>query len=339
MTTQRIPVMQRFLRFCMILLGVGFVLTEMTFSTLGSLKASTDVYAYGMVAAGIFVIAAEAFMAHRTAELRTEKNELWIGGAALWVGLFIFAMYFTATGANVRTEAATASRVYGYVKRENSEKATAELERDLVEAEATIKRIDAVPIDDGGKQRGVRPVKSIKTDGRYIKTEGCPESSPKAASWSAGMRAVCQEYGYAVERENAQVAKAQIHAKLAQARDKLDNTAVVLDKNSHDASLLVKAGMSPDSARFAVALFFGALLNLASSMIWFYIPSRADLQRKYLHDDPKANATQAAGLPHNVHVHVGQQAQAQPPQSQVLVLNEKDEALRRWAETIPAKPN
>lgn len=299
----RIPITMRFLRFCMIVLGLGFVATEMTFSTLGSLKSNADVYAYGMVAAGIIVIAAEAFMAHRSAELRAEKNELWIGGACLWVGLFIFAMYFTATGANVRTEAATATRVAGWTKRDSVEQTTAELTEKRRILSDTVKSMALATLSDGATSWKLRPLGSVENDGRYKASKNCSDAR------NAGQRAVCQEHSMASTLASKETELKETEAKLEASRNRLDNTAVVLNKNAHDASLLVGLGMSPDGARFAVSLFFGALLNLASSLIWFYIPSRADLFRKH-RDGAKPMDVTAPGAPHAVHVHVGQQTQA-----------------------------
>lgn len=302
-----------------ILIACGLIVMaiEMFLSANGAIKTNTAMlYAVPMAVLGITAVAVEAIAMHYSVHFRQRKA---YGNTAIalsvWFVFTIIGFYFTVAGAQIRTENNAATRVAGFVKRATSEKGEAELTRDKEMLTNQIASLQTGMIVDGGAARKVRPVAAIEADGRYLKSGKCANIDPA----NSGQRTVCQEYASAKDLADKQADLKTVTSKLEAARDKLNNTDVVISKTSADASLLTNAGMTPEGAMLTVSIFIGIALHLSTALIWFAVPSMADLHEAQ--EKPAAVSPPMHHQPVNVYVQpapVHVQAPAPAPQQLLL---------------------
>jgi hypothetical protein len=294
-------------------------------------------YAVVLACIGVAVIAFEGICMHEYSRLATRGDDRRAIALSLWVVCFVLGMLFTTVGIKARGEANQAIKVAGWTKRDNVEQSTAELTEKRRILTDTVKGMAAATLTDGVSTWKVRPVGSVENDGRYKASKNCSDAK------TAGQRTVCQEHSMASTLAAKEAELKETEAKLEASRGKLENTDVVVSKTATDAGIFVDMGMSPKAASYIIAGIVALLLHGVTSFGFFIIPRLDDDEP---HTATAVSQTATPSLPGNVHFHVSQ-APAQPAPSviqqplpsQVLVLNEKDEALRRWAENIPSKPN
>jgi hypothetical protein len=318
---------RRMVRYLAIVCIFVLVLAEMFFSGSGAFR-SNPVWEYAVVLAciGVAVIAFEGICMHEYSRLANKGDDKRAIALSLWVVCFVLGMLFTTVGIKARGEANQAVKVAGWTKRDNVEQTTAELTEKRRILTDTVKGMSVATFTDSVKTWKLRTIGEIENDGRYKTSNKCADTK------TAGQRAVCAEHSLASTHAAKELELHDVEVRLEASRKKLDSTDVVVSKTATDAGIFVDMGMSPKAASYIIAGIVAILLHGVTSFGFFIIPRLDD-------DEPTTAAV--SGSPHAVHVHVGQQTQApaSASPSQVLVLNEKDEALRRWAETIPQKPN
>jgi hypothetical protein len=283
-----------------------------------------------------------AACAHMLPETWIDRERAWFGFyLLLMVGAFPWAFYFDFMAISSIFDKAQAQASTQHKTRVNREKTEGELTEELRRLDDQLKV--AMTLVDGGASRSVRPLKVIEADGRYLASGKCANIDPK----SAGQRTICQEHSFAVDRAKKEAEREKVKGEIVAQRDRLENTVATV---SDDVAGAKRFAQVMGWSRSTTTLWLPIILTLFAEFIAVAMPIAAGYTSKKrdlrLRQDAtsQTNATPMAtgqSLPHNVHVHVSQAPAQAPPASpgQVLVLNEKDEALRRWAEALPSKPN
>lgn len=287
---------KRMVRYLAITCIFVLVLAEMFFSGSGAFR-SNPVFEYAIVLAciGVAVIAFEGICMHEYSKLSAKGDDRRAIALSLWVVCFVLGMLFTTVGIKARGEANQAVKVAGWTKRDNVEQTTAELTEKRRILTDTVKSMALATLNDGQTSWKLRPLGSVENDGRYKASKNCSDAK------TAGQRTVCQEHSMASTLASKEAELKDTEAKLAAARDRLDNTDVVVSKTATDAGIFVDMGMSPKAASYVIAGIVAILLHGVTSFGFFIIPR--------LDDDAPAPSGTASSQAVHVHNHIGQPAQ------------------------------
>ena len=279
----------RIIRRMLIAAGLAVMCIEAYFSAKGGFKTNKELdYAIIMASLGVISIVIEAISMHFSVLFRQWKQPTNAAIAlGVWASFTAIGFYFTVTGAQVRQESNTSTRVAGFVKYATQEATEKELTRDIGLLTDQVAALQSATISDGGAVRKVRPLKQIEGDGRFIKSDRCSADEEAKKKWTAGQRTVCQEYASADDLAKKEAELKDKRGKLDAAREKLTSTDVVLSRNTEDATFLTDAGMTPQQASKTVSLFIGFVLHLSTALIWFAVPKYADLSRAHVAEPDK----------------------------------------------------
>ena len=303
-------------RRALVVLGVVCVMIEQWFSVLGAaLGDSKWEFQAAMVIGAIAFPIGEAITMHRAAELKAAGRAGEAGWAyAMWAGFLMLSLIMTVAGAATREDIKQATRVAGFVARQDTEAAKDEAKAALEALRSRQGLLSALRIHN----RPMRPVAAIEADEVYNRTKACTDKDRHPA----GHR-VCAEHATAKELATIEAQIAEQAGKLEQARVKVASTEVVVSRDPPLYRVFARFGIGTDAAAFFVAALLSALLHLVCSRIWFLVPSTKEAIAEPVTGAPFGTGapvhfqvimpSQSAGPPALTHVQPVQTARAFDP--------------------------